>query len=268
MSAPVSVIDAGPFELTGSRDAAVLCLHGLTGTPYEVRPLGEACAALGLTAFGPALPGHHETPESLAAIGSYAAWADAARGHVRRLRLRHSRVFAAGLSMGGLLALLLAEEGLVDGIVVIGTPLQLPLPVRVLVPLLWRVRPFQPKTGGSDIRDAAARARHPSYPTMPLRSVKELMRLQRVVRASLGRVTEPILVAHGAFDRTARPLDARVILDRVSSAKKELLSCDASAHVVTVDIDGPLLARKTAQFLSDLVADAGSTWARVAGAPP
>jgi carboxylesterase len=152
--------------------------------------------------------------------------------------------------------------------VVIGTPLQLPLPVRVLVPLLWRVRPFQPKAGGSDIRDAAARARHPSYPTMPLRSVRELMRLQRLVRASLERVTVPLLVAHGAFDRTARPLDARVILDRVSSARKEFLSCEASAHVVPVDVDGPVLARKAAQFLSDLADEAGSSSARAAGEPP
>ena len=29
-------VDASPFELPGEGHAAALCLHGLTGTPYEV----------------------------------------------------------------------------------------------------------------------------------------------------------------------------------------------------------------------------------------
>ena len=38
------VVDPAPFDLAGEGPAAALCLHGLTGTPYEVRPLGEAIA--------------------------------------------------------------------------------------------------------------------------------------------------------------------------------------------------------------------------------
>jgi hypothetical protein len=49
-------VDAAPFDLGDGRDAA-LCLHGLTGTPYEIRPIGEALAAAGVRAIGPLLPG-------------------------------------------------------------------------------------------------------------------------------------------------------------------------------------------------------------------
>ncbi|HYB13738.1 MAG TPA: alpha/beta fold hydrolase [Myxococcota bacterium] len=242
-------VDARAFEFAGVLDAAVLCLHGLTGTPYEVRSIGEACARRGISAFGPALPGHGETPQALHGVRSWRTWLDAVRVHAQGLRRRHLRVFAAGLSMGGLLALALATEDLFDALVVVGTPLRLPFGIRLAVPLLWRLRPFQPKSGGSDIQDAAARARHPSYSMLPLRSVNELIKLQRWVRARLAQVRSPILVAHGALDQTARSADAREILEGVGSQEREFLLCNASGHVVPVDVDGPLLAEAAASFL-------------------
>jgi carboxylesterase len=65
-SLELPLIDSSAFDLPGGGRAAALCLHGLTGTPYEVRSLGVAFAASGIRAFGPALPGHNETPERLA----------------------------------------------------------------------------------------------------------------------------------------------------------------------------------------------------------
>ncbi|HVP29596.1 MAG TPA: alpha/beta fold hydrolase [Myxococcota bacterium] len=244
-------VDPGAFAFAperGAEPAAVLCLHGLSGTPYEVRAIGEACAARGLAALGPTLPGHGARAEDLAAIESYERWLDAARESALRLRARHDRVFAAGLSMGGLLALALAADELVDALCVVGTPLRLPAAVRMAVPLLRRLRPYVPKRGGSDIVDAAARARHPSLPVMPLRAVQELIRLQRTVTPLLPRVRAPILVAHGALDRTARPADAQTILRVVSSSEREWLACEGSGHVVPVDVDGPQLAEASATF--------------------
>ena len=69
MTSSEVVVDPSPFDLIGGGSAAVLCLHGLTGTPYEVRPLGEALARAGIRAVGPALPGHNETPDRLARVG-------------------------------------------------------------------------------------------------------------------------------------------------------------------------------------------------------
>ena len=107
-----------------------------------------------------------------------------------------------------------------------------------------------PKSGGSDIRDAAARARHPSYDVMPMASVHELMKLQRRVRAGLSRIRAPILVAHGAHDTSANPADAETILAQVSSPVREHRVYVESAHVVPVDFDGPTLAKEAADFLA------------------
>jgi carboxylesterase len=241
-------VDPSPFDLGPPGGSAALCLHGLTGTPYEVRPLAEALAQRGIRAVGPALPGHNETPQALAQR-THGDWLESARGHLAALRARHDRVFAVGLSMGGLVSLSMAAEGEVDALVVVGVPLRLRQPLAALLPLLQRVAPFPPKRGGSDIREDAARRRHPSYDVMPLAAVRELQRLQRRVRRSLGSVRVPALVAHGAHDRTARPVDAERIHAGIASAERCLLVLPDSGHVVPVDRDGPRLARAVAEFL-------------------
>jgi carboxylesterase len=159
-------------------------------------------------------------------------------------------VFLVGVSLGGLLGLALAAEEPVDAAVVVGTPLRFSLALGLLIPLLAPFLPYARKRGGSDIREPDARGRHPSYDVMPLASVQELIRLQRLVRRRLSRVNAPILIAHGAHDRTARPLDARTIHASVGSAERQLLVLEASGHVATVDYDGVQLARATAEFLS------------------
>ena len=241
-------VDASPFALPGSGAAAALCLHGLTGTPYEMRSLGEALSAAGIHAVGPALPGHNETPGKLAST-THLDWLDAARTHLRALRSQHARVFVVGLSMGGLLSLALAAEEPVDGVAVVATPLRLRPPLAWLIPVLKYVVPFPRKRFGSDIRDEAARRLHPSYDVMPLAAVHELQRLQRRVRRGLRLVRAPLLVAHGVHDRTANPADSRRILEGVGSGEREHLVLEASAHVVPVDHDAPLLARETVRFL-------------------
>lgn len=242
--------DPSAFDLPGAGRAAALCLHGLTGTPYEVRPLGEAFARRGIRACGPALPGHNETPEQLARV-SHTAWVEAARAHLGELRASSERIFVVGVSMGGLVALDLASDEPVDALVTIGTPLWLHHPLARLIPLAKYLSPMQRKRRGSDICDEAARERHPSYDVMPLPAVHELQKLQARVRGRLSRVTAPILIAHGAHDRTARPADARKIYAGVGSSIRELMFFESSAHVVPVDVDGPRLAEAAADFLME-----------------
>lgn len=246
MSAVAVRVEAGAFDL-GPRQAraAALCLHGLTGTPYEVRPLGEALARAGLRAVGPPLPGHNLTPEELSRV-RHGEWLCAAREALDALRATHRRVVLVGLSLGGLLSLALAAETAVDAVAVVGTPLRLRVPLLRLLPAVRRVVPFVRKGAGSDIRDAEARARHPSYDRMPLASVEQLCALQGTVRGLLARVRAPILVAHGRLDATAHPDDARAIVEAVGSHERELLWLESSAHVVPVDRDGPRLAAAVA----------------------
>jgi carboxylesterase len=245
----VSEVDPSAFDLgPAESEVAVLCVHGLTGTPYEVRPIAEVLAARGMRARGLLLPGHGTTPEELARTPR-AAWLAAVGDAVAELRGTHARVALVGMSLGGVLSLRTAQRIQVDAVVSIGAPLVLGAPVPWVVPFAKHMMPMLPKRQGSDIRDAAARARHPGYKQMPLAAVHELVRLQREVIAELSSIRAPLLVAHGVHDRTAHPRDAQRIHDSVSSEARELVLYPRSGHVVPVDYDGAALAERAAEFL-------------------
>lgn len=55
---------AEPFSAKGDRRGA-LVVHGFTGCPQSMRPLGEALAKAGFTVEVPRLPGHGTTPEDM-----------------------------------------------------------------------------------------------------------------------------------------------------------------------------------------------------------
>lgn len=244
-------VDASAFDLepdaSQANGAAALCLHGLTGTPYEVRPVAEALVARGLRAVGPVGAGHEGGAEVLADT-PHEAWLEKAQGEYEALRRAYDRVVLVGVSMGALLSLRLAQTQRVDALVVVGAPLVLPPPTPQLIPLLRRFKRFRQK-GPSGIEDPVARARHPGLDRMPLDAVAELIALQAKVIAELGSIEAPILVAHGIKDRTALPRDAERIHREVSSREKELYLLPRSGHVATVDHDGPALVRAAADFL-------------------
>jgi carboxylesterase len=247
----VEKVDSSAFDLRPSaveaNGAAALCLHGLTGTPYEVRPVAEALAARGVRARGPWMAGH-EGGSAVLATTSHQDWVELARAELADLRAQHDRVFLVGMSMGGLVSLRLAQTEKVDALVVMGTPLVLSPPIPQLLPLIRLFVSSRPKTG-SDIQEPRARARHPGLEAMPFASVAELIKLQAEVIPALGEIDVPIMVAHGRLDTTARPRDAERIHREVASLEKELFFLERSGHVATVDYDGPALSRAAADFL-------------------
>ncbi len=244
-------VDATPFALgdVGDRGPAVLCLHGLTGTPYEIRHPAEALAERGFACLGLELPGHGSSPQVLAAT-PHTAWLDAVVAAFDRLAATHVRVYAVGLSLGGVLALALCQRRPVHGAVVLAAPIELPRSVRWGVPLLAPLIASAPKT--SDIVDDGARARHPGYRRMPLAAVRELMRLQREVELGLARVDAPLRLIYSRGDKTVRLEDAERIRRQVSSREPQVITLDRSGHVLPVDLERERVSREVVDFLSEL----------------
>ena len=248
-----ATVDVAPFDLrpeAGTETGSVaLCLHGLTGTPYEVRPVAEALVSRGVRAVGIWMAGHNGTVDDLAAT-RHEEWVELARTELASLRAEHECVYLVGVSLGGLVSLRLAETERIEGIVTVGAPLQLAPPIPLLIPLLRLIRKSRPKKP-SGLADPEALARHPRFPAMPFNAVFELIRLQKKVIPDLARIDAPILVAHGALDQTVRPRDARRLFESVGtdSGRKRLMLLERSAHVAAVDYDGAEFAETAAAFL-------------------
>jgi carboxylesterase len=247
-----ALVDASPFQLGDPRGGlapAVLCLHGLTGTPYEVRPPAEALARAGFYCEGPLLPGHGTDVRELTRL-PHASWVASVLAAYDGLAARHERVYVLGLSLGGLLGLALAQERPVRGLVTLAVPLELAWYVRRGVPWLHRLVPLLPKTPA--IRDPEARVRHPGYDRMPLGAVNQLLVLARIVRARLAQISAPALLIFSRLDPTVPPHNAEILLRELGPGDRELLWLERSGHVLPVDLDQALIADKAVSFLSRL----------------
>ncbi|MGH7925000.1 MAG: alpha/beta hydrolase, partial [Candidatus Binatus sp.] len=100
--------DTHEFFLPGAGVSALL-IHGLTGTPYEMRYLGEQLAARGVRVHGVKLAGHAGMPEELGEAG-YDNWYESVVNGLEELRQYGEPNVVVGLSMGAVLAARLAAD--------------------------------------------------------------------------------------------------------------------------------------------------------------
>src|SRR5690242_2683976 len=102
------MIQPTDFMLEGDR-RGVLLIHGLTGTPMEMRLLGKGLNSAGFTVHGMQLAGHCGDTDDLLATG-WRDWYASVERAADALRAKVDHLFVGGLSMGALLALKLAAE--------------------------------------------------------------------------------------------------------------------------------------------------------------
>jgi carboxylesterase len=256
--------DKSPYFSRRGGARAALCLHGFTGTPFEVRPLAEALDAQGFTTFAPLLAGHGGTVAELAAT-TYLDWLASAERALDRLveESGGAKVAVAGFSLGGLLALRLARlhPDKVGALAVLAAPLRLG-PLQAMgaravarLPRLLR-RGFLhalPKTGGYDVIDAEMAARNPSLPAMPIAGVVSLLELGELVRADLPHITQPVFVAHGARDRTVPFEDSLELAGTIGSSVIERLWLERSGHLLAIDVERRTLVDAVARFFAQHV---------------
>jgi len=240
-----------PFELDGDSDVGVLCVHGFTGTPYDMRFLGERLRAAGYTVHGLRLPGHGTRLEDLEGV-RWQEWADAVEDAFDTLRLMRGRVAVVGQSLGGLLALhLAAHRPEVAAVATLAVPLWLEgLAGRVASWVerggLARLRRL-PKLGGSDVRDRRVRAESPSYDAIPVQPLAELVRFMRVVDGELSRIRRPLLVLHSRRDHTAPVACATRIANATHAVRSRLLA--RSYHLIAADVERDIVAAEVIDFL-------------------
>lgn len=132
---------AESFLLEGKNNKAVLLLHGYTGAPSEMRPLGDYLHALGYTVSCVRLPGHGTSIKDLEATTA-TDWYCAAEAECLELLARFDSVYVAGLSMGGLLAIKLAAKLPVQKVAFISAPIL----CRISVRRCWRSCAFSSTT--------------------------------------------------------------------------------------------------------------------------
>ncbi|WP_413988551.1 alpha/beta hydrolase [Labrys okinawensis] len=248
--------------------AAVLMIHGLTGTPAELKFVSKGLARAGFSVYGVQLAGHCGSEADLLATG-WQDWLDSVLAAFDRIRVRHETVFVGGLSMGALLALLVAAHRpqQVNGCILYSPTLfydgwSIPR-VSVMIHLaillgfgrFLRFRenyPYGVKDDRLRARILSAmesgRSEEAGLLHMPGRSLGQLLRLIRDLKRRLPGIRTPALVLHAREDDVTSIRNASYIAANIGGPIEKILLED-SYHLITLDRERELVTDHTIAFL-------------------
>ena len=243
-------LDPSPFLLEGGR-VGVLLIHGFTGSPPEMRLIGEYLHQRGFTVAAPLLPGHGTAPHDLHHL-RWNDWTSHVDAALVGLRTRCQTIFVGGLSLGSLLALhLAAHHSDLGGIVLYSPAVKLRDNRIYMTPVLRHLIRRRRKSGASDLTDPQAQLRLWSYEEHSVGAAREVLSLLLHVRRLLPEVICPLLIVHSTLDQAIHPASAVYTYERVGSSDKELVTLHNSGHALTVDTEWPYVAEKTYRFIVD-----------------
>ncbi|MFJ9024599.1 alpha/beta hydrolase [Streptomyces sp. NPDC102259] len=253
---------AEPYRHEGGEVGVLLC-HGFTGSPQSLRPWARYLAGQGLTVSLPLLPGHGTRWEDMALTG-WPDWYAEVDRELRALRDRCSRVFVAGLSMGGALALRLAAkhgQG-VDGVIVVNPANRVHGLSAYALPV---ARHLVRTTKGITSDIAKEGVLESGYDRVPLHSAHSLRTFLRMVDGELPQVTQPLMLLHSAQDHVVPAADSARVLGRVSSTDVTEILLEQSYHVATLDHDADRIFEESYAFIARIAPSVGKEGTAVGG---
>ena len=267
IEADAEIADRSLFLKNGR--VGILLIHGLGGTPVELRFIAQGLARAGHTVYCCQLAGHCGTPEELRR-SSWRDWYASVEEAHDQLSAHCDIILAGGLSMGGILAIHLAQKrpSRVQGLLLYAPTLKLdgwsmpwhsvllqylrPLPVRLEIDLTER-DPYGLKdervrrlvvssmqSGDSGVAGVFS---------TPMRSFAHFNCLVAAVKPDLGKVRQPALIVHPREDDIASLRNAHYLQARLGGLVDTLV-LDNSYHMVTLDQQRHIVAERATSFVS------------------
>ena len=264
------------FSLNGREAGTVILVHGLTGTPQEMKGVGRLLHQQGYQVVCPRLA-NHGAPMTVLQRTRWQECYETVRQTLLSLDAAHTPgpVFVAGLSMGALLALLLAEEfpTRIAGVSCLsptlfydGWNMRWPrhlLPLGYFTPLkYWYYFKEEPPYGVKNeairhrlqryferthLHDISQVAQY-GYPYFPVSLLCELHFLVKHLTRRLPRIATPVQFIQAEEDDMTSVKNSQFLYERVRSEIKELILLKDSYHIITVDQERALVAQKMGEF--------------------
>lgn len=268
------------FLLEGTNQSAVLLIHGITGTPSEMRYLGKSINKAGYAVFCNTLPRHCGSLSELKKV-TWQEIADACMSDFQSLKQKYSKVFIAGLSMGALMALHIGYlcPGQVAGAAVLaptifydGWALH---KGKVFLNLLWHVPYLRNRIDiregwpyglkDEDVRSGIERFYKDAdankfsnkallfgSPFFPLANLYQHHLFTKVVAKELGKVKVPAIIIHAKEDDMTSFRNASYVFGRIGSTQKSLVILENSYHMITIDNEKDRVAAEVIGFFNKL----------------
>lgn len=251
---------------------AVLLIHGLTGTPKEMKPIAKHLSSLGYTVEAPLLAGHGLGHEEMISA-TWQDWLESARKSLNNLTKDFDDVYVIGLSVGSLIAAMLAKEnpkvkGLTLLSIAYGTPSQGTPKLKCLLPIVFKF-PFLrkyffwtegPPYGIKDKRlqrnierimkvsNQGETTQHGFFRTY-VESLYQHKLLEEEVRKKAANISCPALIVHSLEDTMLSPVNAVSIYKDLGSKNKLIKFITGCDHVMTVDLQRNEIAKEIEYFI-------------------
>jgi carboxylesterase len=237
---------AEAFAHQGGPTGVLLC-HGFTGSPQSLRPWAEYLAAAGLSVSLPRLPGHGTTWQEMARTRWEDWYAEVDRAF-DELQAGCDEMFVMGLSMGGCLALRLAElrGDAIRGLVLVNPSITADTKAFLLAPVLKLVVPSL-KGIASDVKKPGAA--EVGYDRVPVKAAATLPGLWRITQQHLTELTQPVLAFRSATDHVVGPASMKLLQAALPPAQLEVRELADSYHVATLDHDAEVIFSGSLEFI-------------------
>ena len=225
---------AGPFRHNGSNGQAAILVHGFTGVAAHFRPLGAVLADAGYTVVAPLLAGHGTSIEDMARTGRE-DWIGSVRSAYESVVGQHDRVHFVGLSMGGLISIIVGEEVGATTITTINSPIVF-RDKKIYLAALARF--FQPEVRWPEEDppdlDSEVQPYWLTYSGFPTKASVGLLSISRQALKTAERVTCPALVVQSLVDESVDPRSASK-LAKAFGPTTRLVWLESSIHNALLD---------------------------------
>jgi carboxylesterase len=236
--------------LSGGK-TGLLLLHGFTGSPASILPWAVGIHEAGFTVSVPRIAGHGTKWQDLNR-STWEDWYDSVEAAFLTLKANCDRVFVGGFSVGGALALKLAESRgtEIEGLLLLNPSI---FDDRKFFKALPFLKHFTSSFRGGESDVAKPGAPIHGYNRIPLKALDSLRQLWRDVERDLYLVDIPLLVGYSINDHVVDPLCSQVIIDNVYSASVREIIFERSFHNVSLDYEVEDLITESTEYMNDVL---------------
>jgi carboxylesterase len=227
----------------GNGSIGVVLTHGLGASPYEVKELAKYLSERNLTVYAVRLDGHGTSVDDLTDV-SWENWYKNYKDAYHSLKQSKEKVFVGGMSLGGALALRLAEDENVAGVISLAPAL---IQGDERANWAWLFKWFTKYSS----RNISKELKPYYYDKFLVSSVAEMNLLAKETKRNLNQIDEPILIMQYNQDYRISPQSSQLVYESVSSKNKELDWINGTGHVFLLDDGKEVYFEKIYSFIKE-----------------
>ena len=223
-----------------SNGIGVLLIHGLLASPAEVRGYAEELFKLGYTVLGVRLKGHGTSPYDLRQQ-TFEDWYQSVQRGMDIINVFCNAIVVIGFSTGGGLALKLASEvkERVVAVIAVAVPVKFVDKSFLFIPLLHGtnrlIKWVSSAEGVKPFIENTPEHEKINYRNVPVKCLYELNRLVDDIKQGLSKIETSVLIIHADEDPVVHKESAEIIMSRLGSDNKELVTIHSNRHGILME---------------------------------